>query len=256
MKNWNPVDYLAFGDERTRAASDLVNRIDLADPGVIVDLGCGPGNSTQVLRRRWPRSRVQGVDQSIEMIESARRQYPGQDWTVADISNWRPAEPTHLLYANAALQWLPNHEALMPRLFTFIAPNGALAFQIPSSTFAKVRTLIHAISEFPRWTNRMDDARRALTMNPPQSYYDALVTESTKLDIWETEYYHIMESHQAIIDWISSTGLRPFLSALEHDDERNAFVAQLREDVIKAYPQQVDKKVLFPFRRTFVIAYR
>jgi trans-aconitate 2-methyltransferase len=256
MSTWNAAHYLKYGDERTRPSADLAARVELAAPRAIVDLGCGPGNSTRILRERWPQADVLGVDSSPEMIAAARQSFPQQDWLLADASTWAPAEPVDVVFSNAALQWMPDHRALMRRLFAAVAPGGALAFQIPSGTFATVRTLIHDISRDPAWNERMAGPRTALTMEPPAFYYDALSADANRLDIWETEYHHVMPSQEAIVDWISSTGLRPFLAVLATETERTAFLAELRRRVALAYESRADGNVLFPFRRTFVIAYR
>lgn len=221
-----------------------------------MDLGCGPGNSTQVLRTRWPQAKLLGIDQSPEMIQAAKASYPDQDWLIGDASVWTPGEPFDLVFSNAALQWIPDHRPLMRRLISMVASGGTLAFQIPSGTFATVRTLIHDIAREPTWSERMHAPRHALTMESPAFYYDALVDEASSLDIWETEYQHVLASKSAIVDWITSTGLRPFLAALDMDDERSAFLAELQHRVDAAYESRIDGKVLFPFRRTFVIAYR
>jgi trans-aconitate 2-methyltransferase len=255
-EKWNAAHYLKYGDERTRAAADLASRIKLARPEIIADLGCGPGNSTQILRSRWPDSNVFGIDNSAEMIATAKISFPNQNWVLADVADWTPASSIALIFSNAALQWLPSHASLIPRLFSFVAPEGALAFQIPSSTHARVRMLIRDISYDPAWTQRMTLPRKALTMEPPFFYYDALAADASSMDIWETEYHHVMDSQDAIVDWISGTGLRPFLSALHTEAERNRFVTELHRRVSSAYERRPDGKVLFPFRRTFVIAYR
>lgn len=256
MSNWNAAHYLKYGDERTRPAADLAARVELDAPRTIIDVGCGPGNSTHVLRARWPEAEVLGIDSSPEMIATAEESFPGQRWLLADANTWVPAEPVELVFSNAALQWMPDHEALMRHLLAMVAPGGALAFQIPSSTFATVRTLIHEISRDPAWTERMAGPRSALTMEPPAFYYDALAADATRLDIWETEYHHVMASQEAIVDWMSSTGLRPFLGVLTSEAECDAFLAELHRRVSQAYECRADGKVLFPFRRTFVIGYR
>lgn len=256
MSEWNAAHYLKFGDERTRAAADLAARVRLESPRTIVDLGCGPGNSTQILKARWPDADILGLDNSPEMIAAAKQSFPEQKWLLADVSVWKPPRPVDLVYSNAALQWLKDHAALMRHLFGMVATGGALAFQIPSSTFATVRTLIHDISTMPAWNARMDRARHAITMESPSFYYDALAAGATRLDIWETEYHHVLNSKAAIVDWISSTGLRPFLAALDNDAERQGFLAELHRRVADAYESRADGQVLFPFRRTFVIAYR
>jgi trans-aconitate 2-methyltransferase len=255
MSEWNATHYLKYGDERTRPAHDLAARIQLAAPQAIVDLGCGPGNSTQVLRSRWPDADISGVDSSNTMIEDARKTWPDHRWLLADVSEWTSSTPFDLVFSNAALQWIPNHQELMRHLLSLVARNGALAFQIPSSTYAAVRRNIHEISHDPAWTDRMIAPRSALTMEDPSFYYDALVPHTRQLDIWETEYNHIMDSREAIVDWISSTGLRPFLDVL-NNDEKTQFVAELHDRVAKSYDVRADGRVLFPFRRLFVIAYK
>lgn len=256
MSPWNAQHYLKFGDERTRPAADLVTRIRLDAPQRIVDLGCGPGNSTQVLRARWPEAKVLGVDNSPAMIDSARQKYPDQEWILADLADWSGDKPFDLVFSNAALQWIGDHCVLIPRLFTLVAEGGALAFQIPSRTYAAVRVHILEISEDAAWRDRMNGPRTRLTMEYPPVYYDVLAGHAAELDIWETEYFHVMESSDAIIDWMSSTGLRPFLAELLDESERQRFVSLLRARVVESYPQHIDGKVLFPFRRTFVLAYR
>jgi trans-aconitate 2-methyltransferase len=255
MTPWNPEQYLRFGDERTRPARDLVARVRVDAPTRVIDLGCGPGNSTHALGERWPRARVCGLDSSAAMIAAARSTYPGQEWFTGTIERWEPDEPFDVVFSNAALQWVSGHATLVPRLFGHVAPGGALAFQIPSGAYSPVRALIDEVAGDAAWASRMADARRALTMEAPDVYYDALAPRARAVDIWETEYQHVMPSALAIVDWMSSTGLRPYLEALDADEDRVRFVGMLAERVGGAYRPQSDGRVLFPFRRTFVIAY-
>jgi len=257
MSTWNAQHYLRFGAERTRPATDLVAHIDMKAPREIVDLGCGPGNSTQVLGARWPNAIVCGIDNSPEMIAAARTTYPTQEWILADLSTWVPDSPVDLVFSNAALQWLGDHRTLLPRLFAAVADGGAFGFQVPSSNYTGVRRLIHGISNDPMWRDRMTAPRSALTMEEPSVYYDILAGQAAAIDIWETEYFHPMDSADAIVDWMAGTGLRPFLEVLDDDTERQRFMRLLRAQVAADYrPPHPDGKVLFPFRRTFVIAYR
>lgn len=255
MTLWDPDQYLRFGEERTRPAIELVSRIRLDGPGTIIDLGCGPGNSTQVLRQRWPGARVSGLDSSAEMIAAARLAYPDQEWLLGDIEQWSSAEPFGLVFSNAALQWTRNQAALLSRLFQQVAPGGTLAFQIPSDAHSPLRTAIREIAADPAWCSRMADARSALTLEAPEVYYDALAPQARSIDLWETTYHQVMSSPAAIIDWISGTGLRPYLQALAGEAERARFLAMLHERVALAYPTRPDGRVLFPFRRLFLIAY-
>ena len=256
MSDWNAKHYLKYEQQRTRAANDLVAGIQLDSPSQIVDLGCGPGNSTQLLRNRWPLAKVTGVDHSDTMIAAAKQSYPDQAWCTADIREWSTQTTVDLVYCNAALHWLTDHEAIVPHLFSQVAAGGALAFQIPSHTIPLVRQLIHDVSRDAAWTQRMEGPRTRLTMQRPQFYYDVLSKAANAVDIWETEYHHVLDSPRAIVDWMASTGLRPFLAALDCDSERANFTSQLQQQVDEAYETRNDGKVLFPFRRTFVIAYR
>jgi len=255
VDGWDPSAYLRFSDERTRPAVDLASRIALESPDSVIDLGCGPGNSTAVLKRRWPAARVVGLDSSPAMIEAASHSHPDDDWVVADIASWLPESRFDLVFSNAALQWLPDHDRLVTELFGRVSEDGALAFQIPSATYALVRTLIHEIALQGPWAPRMHAPLAALTMESPGFYYDRLAPVARSVDVWETDYIHVMDGPDAIVDWIASTGLRPFLDALESDAERAAFRDRLLKRVAQGYPLQVDGRILFPFRRTFVIAY-
>jgi len=206
MFTWNARHYLKFDDERTWPAVDLVARIHVETPQEIVDLGCGPGNSTQVLRARWPDAIIRGIDNSPEMIDAARAAYPAQDWILADISDWVPDRPVDLVFSNAALQWLGDHRRLLPRLFSAVADGGAFGFQILSNGYAGIRKRIHEIAEAPMWRDRMTAARAALTMEEPPVYYDILAGQATAVDIWQTEYFHRLESPDAIVDWMQAPG--------------------------------------------------
>jgi len=255
MHSWNPATYLQFADERTRPSMELAARIAVDAPQRVIDLGCGPGNSTQVLRRRWPAAEICGLDSSPEMIAAAQRSYADQQWMLGRIEDWSASTPLDVVFSNAALQWIANHAQLVQHLFRQVAPGGALAFQIPSGAYSQVRSFIHEIAEDEAWASRMSQALTALTMEPPEVYYDALAPLARSVDVWETEYHHVMQSPAAIVQWISSTGLRPFLGALASDQERERFLELLGQRVAEAYPTRSDGRVLFPFRRTFVIAY-
>jgi trans-aconitate 2-methyltransferase len=247
---------MRFSGERTRPSVDLASQIAVESPRTVIDLGCGPGNSTEVLRLRWPDASIAGLDSSAQMIETARREYPDAVWVHSPIEEWCPTTAFDIVFSNAALQWLPSHGPLVERLFSYVAPGGALGFQIPSADYARVWTLIHEVAVEGSWSPRMAGHLGALTMETPEFYYDHLATASSAVDIWQTEYLHVMDSPSAIVDWIASTGLRPFLDVLESAAESNAFLALLGERVKESYPVRRDGRVLFPFKRTFVIAYR
>jgi trans-aconitate 2-methyltransferase len=258
MPSWDANLYLKFGDERTQPAIDLVTRVNLAAPAQIIDIGCGPGNSTAILRQRWPQAGVTGLDSSPSMIEAAQLSQPGAQWVLADAAAWQavPGVSYDLVFSNAALQWMPDHAALIPGLFQRVKPGGALAFQMPSRAYSRIHQLILEVADEPEWIQRMGAARQHFTLERPGFYYDLLAGAAAKLELWETEYCHVMPDRDAIIQWVSGTAVRPFLEALGNEAERQRFIVQLSARVEQAYPLQQDGKVLFPFRRLFVVAYR
>ena len=256
MTDWNAEQYLKFADERGRPSLDLVARIAVSRPERIIDLGCGPGNSTAVLRRQWPQAEITGLDNSEDMIAAARESHPEGIWILADAATWTAEVPFDIVYSNAALQWLPDHESLFPHLFSWVAPGGALAVQIPAHFNSVLHKEIVEVAKNAEWLHLMDAPLNVMTKKPPSFYYNLLQPLAARLEIWETEYYHVMESPRAIIEWFRGTGLRPYLEALESEGQRQRFVDMLLERYRRSYPRQNDGRILFPFRRLFIIAYR
>lgn len=255
MSTWNADLYLQFANERTQPSLDLISRIDLTNPARIVDLGCGPGNSTAILRQRWQQADITGLDNSPEMIAAAAVAYPDGKWILADAATWTADIPYNLVFSNAMLHWLPDHARLFSHLFAQVAAGGALAIQIPAHERSPLRQVVLDVSKHSAWSDRMESARTALTMESPSFYYDLMQPIATHLDIWETEYYHVMDSHQSIVDWFRGTGLRPFLAVLDNETQRQQFEQQLLAVYTAAYPAQKDGRILFPFRRLFIVAY-
>jgi trans-aconitate 2-methyltransferase len=256
MPSWDADLYLKFANERTQPAIDLISRISLPRPGRIVDLGCGPGNSTAILHQRWPEADIVGLDSSKEMISAALQAHPDWKWVEGDIANWVAAGPFDLAFSNAALQWVANHADVLPRLLRQVHPQGVLAIQMPAHFRSRVHELLLETARDPAWRQRMHGAITAIAMGEPSFYYDLLQPRTSKIDMWETEYIHLMDSHQAILEWFRGTGLRPFLEALESEEEIVRFQHLFLSGLQTAYPAQKDGHVLFPFRRLFIVAYR
>jgi trans-aconitate 2-methyltransferase len=256
MSSWDANLYLQFADERTQPSIDLVARITAREPRRIVDLGCGPGNSTEILRRRWPNADLIGVDHSPDMIAAARSAFPAGKWLIGNISTFQDDQPFDIVFSNAALQWVPNHHAVFPHLWEMVAPGGVLAVQVPVHLSSPLHQLILEIANDPIWQTRLTNARTAIVVGRPENYYEILQQLGARIEMWVTEYYHIMEDARAIVSWIRGTGLRPFLQALADDNERQMFLDRLLEGVARAYPCQKDGRVLFPFRRLFLLSAR
>lgn len=253
---WNPQLYLTFATERTQPAIDLASRVQLSQPARIVDLGCGPGNSTAVVRQRWPAADITGVDSSASMLAAAADADPTGRWLLADAATWEADEPYDVVFSNAALQWLPDHAHLFPRLLTQVAAGGALAVQIPAHYDSPVHQVVRDIAAQAEWRHLLDGASRALTAHDPAFYYQVLQPVATRLELWVTAYYHIMDNPQAILTWFRSTGLRPYLEALATGEQRERFEQAVLAGYTRLYPPEPDGHVLFPFKRLFLIAYR
>ncbi len=252
--SWSPALYTKFEDERTRPVRDLVSQIPLRTARYVADLGCGPGNSTEVLRARFAQAQVLGMDSSPQMIEAARKRIPELPFEVADIATWQPPQLQDVILSNATLQWLPDHAALMPRLLNMLERGGCLAVQMPDNLDEPSHRLMREVAANGPWAAKLSQAATARAERQSADwYYKVLKTDAARVDVWITTYHHPLAGAGAIVEWFKSTGLRPYLDPLQ-GDERTAFLAQYETEIAKAYPAQSDGTVLLPFPRLFFVA--
>ena len=250
---WDPKTYLVFGEERTRPARELLARVAIDDPRCVVDLGCGPGNSTALLAAHWPKAELEGVDSSAEMLGDARKSKFPTRWTQADIASWNPASAYDVIFSNAALQWVADHARLLPRLLRHLAKGGVFAFQVPRNFTEPCHTLIHEIARDPRWRDKLSGVRDWWNVLESEAYFEILESHAKKIDLWETRYVQVLEGEDAVFRWMSGTGLRPFANALE-GEERDAFLEEYRVRIAQAYPRRASGVTLYPFQRLFCVA--
>jgi trans-aconitate 2-methyltransferase len=251
---WNPERYLRYADERGRPFAELLARVDLADAGRILDLGCGPGNLTRTLRSRWPGADVLGIDSSPAMIERARADAGTEArFEVADLRTWRSYAPVDLLVTNATLQWVPGHLELLPALAAQVAPGGSFALQVPGNFAAPSHTTLYALAAEDRFASHLGDLVHPVAHDAP-TYLAALQSLGFTVDAWETTYLHVLEGDDAVFTWVSATAARPVLEALP-SDLRGPFEAAYRHRLRAAYPPGPQGTVL-PFRRVFAVGRR
>ena len=251
---WNPVKYLEFADERSWPFFDLVARIAPERPQSVIDLGCGPGQLTASLADRWPDAAITGVDSSPEMIKRAA-EYRGErvGFTLEDLRDWRPERPVDVIVSNAALQWVPDHRALLPGLLSSLTDDGWLAFQVPGNFGEPSHTLLRELAAAPRYAPHLTGIAWP-DAEPAETYLDDLVRLGCRVEGWETTYLHVLEGPDPVFRWISGTGARPVLNALP-DPVRAEFEGEYQTRLREAYPGQSYGTVL-PFRRIFVVAHK
>ena len=254
MATWNPGQYLKFASERTQPSVDLASKIRIAAPRNVLDVGCGPGNSTRVLRERWPNARIVGLDNSAEMIAQARRDYPEGEWLMADAATFDAPGQYDVVFSNAALQWIGDYESLLPRLMRAVAPGGCLAVQLPDDRESPLRRAALATAGSARWAAAAHCDATVHYRTAEEVY--GLVNPLGRVDLWETTYYHVMASHRELIEWYKGSWLRPFLQALPDDRTRAKFEGEVLRKCRRHYPVESDGKVLYPFKRVFFVVYK
>jgi trans-aconitate 2-methyltransferase len=251
---WSPSLYLRFEDERTRPARDLLAAVPLAAPRTVVDIGCGPGNSTELLAARYPDAGITGFDTSPEMLAAARQRVPRATFVAADVATWMPRLPVDLMFANAVFQWVPDHVAVLARLLDGLTAGGALAVQMPDNFAEPSHFLMREVAGAGAWAGKLADAEREREVIPAAGvYYDRLTGKAARVDIWRTVYQHPLADAAAIVAWFKSTGLQPYLKRLSPREQVD-FLAAYEARIADAYPPRADGRVLLAFPRLFLLA--
>jgi len=256
-KDWAPDVYLAFASYRARPAADFLPRISIPAHGVLYDLGCGPGNVTAKLKAKWPEREIVGVDSSPAMLEAARAKHAttGLSFESGDMARWSPREPAGLIFSNAALHWVGDHETLFPHLMRALVPGGTLAAQMPTGQEAPYQTCIDKIAALPQWRDKVAGASLQTMPFAPRAYYDLLAPLAREIDIWHTDYHHVLQGEDPVAAWVAGTALVPYTSLLTPREARD-FTAAYAAAVRPFYPTQADGCTLFTMRRLFILARR
>lgn len=254
---WSAKQYVAFEDERTRPVRDLLAAVPDGYGGRVIDLGCGPGNSTEILNAKLSTARISGIDSSSDMIEAARKRLPHLEFSVGDIAAWRDPGPFDVILANAVLHWLPDHAALFPALLAKLAPGGALAVQMPDNLDEPTHRLMREIAMTGPWAAKLGCAAGSRTvLNDAAWYFDVMRPRAARVDLWRTTYYHqLAGGAAAVVEWFKGSGLRPFLQPLAAG-EQSAYLERYTAAISRVFPARSDGSVLLPFPRLFMVAIR
>jgi trans-aconitate 2-methyltransferase len=261
--SWDPRQYLKFSDERLRPGFDLLAQVGELPPGAIFELGCGTGVHARAMAQRWPERRLVALDQSPTMLKEAAAEPAPIEWVAGNIEDWSAPEPAALIYSTATLQWLTGHEALFPHLIRQLVPGGVLAVQMPRNFNAPSHALMRETAEHGPWAARLAPQLEAATgkatllrldpVKPPDFYYDLLSPLAAELELWETEYVHVLSGTDPVLEWVRGSALRPVLEGLPKD-QAAAFEARYAARLREAYPRRADGHTLLPFRRLFIVA--
>ena len=254
MADWSPKRYLRFEDERTRPARDLLAQVQPDRVRKAVDVGCGPGNSTELLAVRFPEAEVIGIDNSPAMLEEARRRLPAMRFELADAAQWTPDPEVELVFANATFHWIPHHLEQLTRIFFALSSGATLAVQMPDNTEEPTHRLMREVALAKQWSAPLTGAVRD-PLPIARVYYEALRPAAHRLDVWRTTYQHVLPDAAAIVDFVRATGLRRFLDPLQ-ESERAEFLALYTDRVAAAYPPLAGGNVMLAFPRLFIIAER
>lgn len=252
---WDPDIYRRHLSARLRPGLDLLAAVPEVSPDLVVDLGCGTGELTEQLARRWPDAEVMGLDVSEEMLATARRERHGMRWVAGDLRTWEPERPPGVVFSNAALHWIDDHRDHLTRLVSLLAPGGVLAVQMPSNFHAPSHRAMARCAREQPWRDRLIPLLRSDPVHSPATYHRILTSAGADPEVWTTEYLHRLEGESPVYDWVSGTALRPLLESLL-PSEQDRFSALLRRRLAEAYPREPDGSVLFGFRRLFFVAVR
>lgn len=251
---WSAKQYSMFEQQRTRPVRDLVAAIPEGDVRTAVDLGCGPGNSTEVLAERFPQAVVTGMDSSDDMLVDARKRLPALTFELADIGAWNPVQKFDVILANASLQWLPDQATLYPHLVNQLTSGGTLAVQTPDNLDEPAHKLAREVAADGPWAAKIGSVKHN-ERHTASYYFELLSQHCSTVDVWRTTYHHPLAGSAAVVEWFKGSALRPFLAPLT-ESERNAFLDEYLARITKAYPALADGTVLLPFPSLFIIATR
>lgn len=257
---WDPTQYRRFEEERNRPVEDLIHALRPLRPRSLVDAGCGPGNSTEILARHFPEAVITAFDSDPSMVEAARKRLPGVEIAQATVENFQTDRAVDLIFSNAVFHWVPDHLGVLARLAGMLATEGALAIQMPDNLSEPTHVLMEETARNGPWSSLF--AAGLPQRNPlpsPAAYLEALGAAGLDVTVWRTTYFHHLRDADAIVEFVGGAGLRPWVAHVERlggEAMAKAYRQAYRDAVEAAYPPLADGTVLMPMPRLFVMGRR
>ncbi len=254
--SWDPSQYQRYGGLRLRPALDLLAQVDHPDPQLIYDVGTGRGDMARLMAERWPQARVIGTDTSAEMLNAAAETASRVEWVEADVADWAPRQAPDIIFSNAVLHWVEDHESVFARLAESLAPGGSLAVQMPLSWGEPSHRLMReTLTAGSMGTEALRSGLSHAPVGDAGFYHRLLSPHFESINIWITRYLQVLTGDDAVFEWVSGTALRPVLAALD-DEDRSLFIDTYKAALSDVYPTDANGTTLFPFPRLFIVANR
>lgn len=257
MSEWNVNQYSKFEKERTQPSLDLLNRLN-GEYKNILDLGSGPGNSTFALKNKFPNAKILGIDSSKNMLEKAQKNYANLEnlkfeFAVAPEFFYSHKSEYDLIFSNACIHWIKNQQELCETVFASLKHGGTFAFQIPFTQESQFYKNLYTLIE-EKWQN-LKSIKNFYNLNAAE-YYDLYAKKFEKVSLWKTDYYHLVENPEGILEWYKGSGLKPYLDFFDDDNDKNAFLSDLLNLIKQNYTPQLDGKYFLIMPRFFFVGVR
>ncbi|WP_275834437.1 methyltransferase domain-containing protein [Paraflavitalea sp. CAU 1676] len=250
---WDPDKYNRFINQRSAPFFDAMALVHEKPALQAIDLGCGTGELTSHLADKHPDGSFLGIDSSPEMLRDADK-YVKKNLRFEQRSIEQELalpETYDLVFSNAALQWVPDHEHLFAKLIKKVKPGGQLIAQMPAQHHNIAnRLLLHLATESP-FKEGMKDFKRDSPVMSLDKYATLLFTHGgTDLTVIEKIYPLEFKNVEEVYHFVGATGMIPYIEALPE---------ALTESFINVYKQRLAEHfnshpVFYPFRRILLSA--
>jgi trans-aconitate 2-methyltransferase len=247
VDTWDPERYRRFGAERAEPFRDLLAMVRPVPGGRVVDLGCGTGELTAELHRRLGAAETLGLDRSPAMLErAAELAGDGLRFELGDIAEFH-AGGWDVVVSNAALQWLPDHAALLARLVAALGEGGQLAVQMPANHDHPSHLVAAEVARDEPFRSALGGYRRLSPVQAPEWYAElldrlGLAPQQVRLQV----YLHRLAGPEEVVEWVRGTLLTDYAARMP---------AVLFEEFLAAYtgrllPRLGDRRPYpYPFKR-------